>query len=64
MRTILDPHTAAKRFYNHLPIGQSMTLEKRQVPVENFGEFVRECKGFGLCILDYRIDNHVTVLRV
>ena len=62
--TILDPHTAARRVYEHAPIGQSVTLERRQVPVENFGEFVRECKGFGLCILDYRINKQVTVLRV
>lgn len=64
MRQILDAHEAAKRFINHMPIGQSVTVSKEQTPVESFGEFVRECKGFGLCVLDYRLDKHATFLRV
>lgn len=63
-KTILDAHEAAKRVFGRMPIGQSITFDRERVPVERFGEFVRECKGFGLCVMDYRIDRHVTLLKV
>lgn len=63
-KAILSAHEAAKRVFGRMPIGQSVTFEKESVPVERFGEFVTACKGFGLCVMDYRIDGHVTLLKV